>query len=80
MEENYEKVIKNGKGMGSSDISKLLKEETSKYKGHLGNSSSHHEKENYKPDYTANECPSKDKDGNSLIPGVFGDSEPIGGG
>lgn len=27
-----------------------------------------------------NESPKKDKDGNSLVPGVYGDSDPIGGG
>lgn len=27
-----------------------------------------------------NECPIKDKDGNCLVPGVYNDSEPIGGG
>lgn len=27
-----------------------------------------------------NECPKKDKDGNCLVPGVYSDSEPIGGG
>ncbi|WP_280634210.1 hypothetical protein [Anaerovorax sp. IOR16] len=27
-----------------------------------------------------NECPEKDKDGNCLTPGVFSDSDPIGGG
>ena len=27
-----------------------------------------------------NECPEKDKDGNCLTPGVYSDSEPIGGG
>ena len=28
----------------------------------------------------SNECPKKDKDGNCLEPGVYSDSEPIGGG
>ncbi len=28
----------------------------------------------------SNECPVKDKDGNCLVPGVYSDSEPIGGG
>lgn len=27
-----------------------------------------------------NECPRKDKDGNCLVPGVYSDSDPIGGG
>jgi hypothetical protein len=27
-----------------------------------------------------NECPKKDKDGNCLVPGVYSDSDPIGGG
>lgn len=27
-----------------------------------------------------NECPKKDKDGNCLVPGAYGDSDPIGGG
>ena len=26
-----------------------------------------------------NECPKKDKDGNCLVPGVYSDSDPIGG-
>lgn len=26
-----------------------------------------------------NECPEKDEDGNCLVPGVYSDSEPIGG-
>ena len=26
-----------------------------------------------------NECPKKDKDGNCLVPGVYSDSEPVGG-
>lgn len=28
----------------------------------------------------ANKCPKKDKDNNCLVPGVFVDSEPVGGG
>jgi hypothetical protein len=27
-----------------------------------------------------NECPKKDKDGNCLVPGVYSDSDEIGGG
>lgn len=27
-----------------------------------------------------NECPEKDKEGNCLVPGVYSDSDPIGGG
>lgn len=27
-----------------------------------------------------NECPAKDKDGNCLVPGVYSDSDEIGGG
>lgn len=27
-----------------------------------------------------NECPKKDADGNCLVPGVYRDSDPIGGG
>jgi len=27
-----------------------------------------------------NECPIKDKNGNCLIPGIYSDSDPIGGG
>jgi len=27
-----------------------------------------------------NECPQKDQDGNCLAPGVYSDSDPIGGG
>ena len=27
-----------------------------------------------------NECPIKDEDGNCLVPGVYNDSDPIGGG
>ena len=27
-----------------------------------------------------NECPKKDKDGNCLVPGIYSDSDPIGGG
>lgn len=26
------------------------------------------------------DCPKKDKDGNCLVPGVYSDSDPIGGG
>ena len=26
-----------------------------------------------------NECPKKDKDGNCLVPGIYSDSDPIGG-
>lgn len=35
---------------------------------------------NVKVEHTANESPKKDKDGNSLVPGVYSDSDPIGGG
>ena len=28
----------------------------------------------------SNECPKKDKDGNCLVPGVYSDSDEIGGG
>lgn len=27
-----------------------------------------------------NKCPHKDEDGNCLVPGVYSDSDPIGGG
>lgn len=27
-----------------------------------------------------NECPEKDKDGNCLVPGIYSDSDAIGGG
>lgn len=35
---------------------------------------------NIKVDHPANESPKKDKNGNSLVPGVYSDSDPIGGG
>ncbi|MFA5528323.1 MAG: hypothetical protein WC996_06865 [Peptostreptococcales bacterium] len=28
----------------------------------------------------SNECPIKDEDGNCIVPGVYSDSDPIGGG
>lgn len=37
-------------------------------------------KEDKIKDNKTNECPKKDKDGNCQIPGVYGDSEAIGGG
>lgn len=33
------------------------------------------DKKNIQPD----ECPAKEEDGNCLVPGVYSDSEPIGG-
>jgi len=32
-----------------------------------------------KKDTQKNECPKKDKDGNCLVPGIYSDSDPVGG-
>lgn len=40
----------------------------------------HPDNENVKDHVSDNECPKKDKDGNCLVPGIHGDSSPIGGG